>query len=79
MITDEDFATLTKKYFMAILALRLKRILLEASATQMVKISDNNLTNEDRNRASDCIDDAWLEHLGLDSIEFMYYEMKTET
>ena len=30
MITDGDFETLTKKYFMAILALRLKRILLEA-------------------------------------------------
>ena len=75
MITDGDFETLTKKYFMAILALRLKRILLEATATQMVKISDNNLPNEDRNRASECISDEWLQHLGLDSIEFMYYEM----
>ena len=39
MITDQTFAEMTKKYFMAILALRLQRIFSRNPNVNMIKVA----------------------------------------
>lgn len=65
MITDQEFANMTKKYFMSILAYRLAKLFERNPQAQMVKVSESELNREDANRSSGLIDDHWLRHLNV--------------
>ena len=65
MITDQEFANLTKKYFMAILAYRMSQFLKDGQNKQMVRVHDQDLSFDDRKRADQFINEAWLKHLGI--------------
>jgi len=51
---------MTKRYFMAILALRLARMIKSNPNLQMVRVNQQDLASEDRSRAANFIDSAWL-------------------
>ena len=63
---------MTKRYFIAILAYRLSKMFANNHSLQMVRISEQEMAHEDRNRASRFIDKAWLQHLGLANMTFAY-------
>ena len=46
---------------------------------QMVKISEQDLNRDDQSRANRAIDSAWLQHVGVDNLQFMYHEMREES
>jgi len=78
IITDSNFHEMTQKYFMAILAYRLAKIFQRNPSTQMVKISDQDLNQDDMRRASKVIEDDWLQHVGLADHQFTYHDMRQE-
>ena len=78
LITDQTFAELSKRYFMAVLAYRLARLFERDPAFQMVRISWQNLAREDSQRAYQFIDDSWLNYLGIQSKTFAYHELRSE-
>ena len=63
MITDSEFAKLTKTYFMAILAYRIEKLLRERPHMKVVNLVSQDLSSEDRRRATAFIDHAWLQHI----------------
>ena len=65
MITDQEFANMTKKYFLSILAYRLAKLFERNPQAQMVKVSEQALNRDDVQRASNLIDDHWLRHLNV--------------
>lgn len=78
MITDQTFAEMTKRYFMAILAYRLSKMFQNNQSLQMVRICEQEMAIEDRNRASRFIDNSWLQHLGISNVSFAYYPLRAE-
>jgi len=79
MITDQSFAEITKGYFMAILAYRMAKIFQKNPSTEMVKLSQSDLAFDDRKRADRFINEAWLQHLGVNDKAFAYKELRSES
>ena len=69
---------MTKRYFMAILAYRLSKMFENNQSLQMVRISEQDMAGEDRNRATRFIDNSWLQHLGISNVTFAYYPLRAE-
>ena len=44
----------------------------------MVRISEQDMAGEDRNRATRFIDNSWLQHLGISNVTFAYYPLRAE-
>lgn len=77
MITDSEFANMTKRYFMAILAFRMAKIN-KSQPQGMVRISTQDLAREDVSRSKNFIDERWLNHLGIANTTFTYNELRAE-
>ena len=80
MITDSEFANMIKKYFMSILAMRVAKMIKgQHGEGNMVRVSTGDLSREDQNRANRCIDDHWLDYLGMANMQFSYQPIRQET
>lgn len=77
MITDQEFANMTKRYFMAILSFRMAKVM-KTQLHNMVRVNSQDLNREDKVRCGSFISEPWLNHLGIANKTFVYNDMREE-